>query len=109
MFTLVGLYADWTFSSCDLVTSGASAPQPSASSLALGAGALERPRGLNPEPPPPTDVGVKTGFLDATGGGPLEEGMLGPPEYFAPEASATFWMILSGVRSASERAVTWTW
>jgi hypothetical protein len=53
------------------------------------------------------DVGVKTGFFAATGGGPLE-GIFGPPEYFAPEASETFCIIFSGVRSASERAVTWT-
>lgn len=69
------------------------------------AGALERPNGLNPEPPPPVCVGVKTGFFAATGGGP-PEGMFGPPEYLAPDASETFWMIFSGERSASERAVT---
>jgi hypothetical protein len=63
---------------------------------------------LNPWPPPPIDFGVKTGFLAATGGGP-PEGMFAPPEYFAPEASETFWMIFSGLRSASDRAVTWTW
>ena len=109
MLTLVGLYAVPTFSSCDLVTSGASAPHPSASSSPLGAGARERPSGLNADPPPPTFVGVKTGFFAATGGGPLDEGILAPPVYLAPDASDTFWMILSGVRSASERAVTCTW
>lgn len=30
-------------------------------------------------------------------------------EYFEPEASATFCIIPSGVRSRSERAVIWTW
>jgi hypothetical protein len=55
------------------------------------------------------DVGVKTGFFAATGGGPREAGTSGAPPYLAPDASATFSTILSGVRSASERAVTWTW
>jgi hypothetical protein len=52
---------------------------------------------------------VKTGFFAATGGGPPEEGTFPPPEYLAPDASDTFCTILSGLRSASERAVTWTW
>lgn len=34
----------------------------------------------------------------------------GPPlEYLEPDASETFSTIDSGVRSRSERAVTWTW
>jgi len=55
-------------------------------------------------------VGVKAGFEAtagfveaATGGG---ASLL---EYFEPEASATFWMMPSGVRSRSDRAVIWTW
>jgi hypothetical protein len=54
-------------------------------------------------------VGVKAGFADiagfvdvATGGG------ASPAEYLEPEESATFFMMPSGVRSLSERAVIWT-
>lgn len=109
MLTFVGVYAVPTFSSWLLVTSGASSPQPSASVGAEGAGALDRePNGLKAAEPPPTRVGWKTGF-DATGGGPpLLAGAFGPPPYFAPDASATFCVMLSGVRSRSERAVTCT-
>lgn len=74
------------------------------------AGARERsPSGLNPEDPPPTRVGVNTGLEEAGGGGPLEVGIEPPPEYLEPEASATFWMMLSGVRSRSDLAVISTW
>ena len=54
-------------------------------------------------------VGVKTG-LEATGGGARagSEPAL-PAEYLAPEASATFWTMVSGTRSLSDLAVIWTW
>lgn len=92
-----------TLSSWVLVTGGASAPHPSASTLASDL--LVALDGI-----PELCVGVKTGLeaieglvAAATGGG---ASLL---EYFAPEASATFRMMLSGVRSRSERAVIWTW
>jgi len=110
MLTLVGLYAEETFSSCDLVTCGASSPQPSPSAPCVAEGcARERPpNGLKP-PEPPTLLGMKTG-LDATGGaGPLDWVVAAPPLYFEPDESATFWTMLSGVRSLSDRAVIWTW
>lgn len=55
-------------------------------------------------------VGVNTGF-DATTGFGAAVGATGvlPAEYFEPEASATFWIMPSGVRSRSDRAVIWTW
>lgn len=43
------------------------------------------------------------GLIEAVGGGAVAE------EYFAPEASATFWIMLSGERSRSDRAVICTW
>jgi hypothetical protein len=58
--------------------------------------------GLNP--PPPIRVGVKTGF-EATGGGGACNSDIVVDEYFEPEASATFCIILSGLRSWSDRAV----
>jgi hypothetical protein len=59
---------------------------------------------------PPDRVGVKTG-LDAGGlGGPdAAGGGAELEEYLAPEASATFCTMPSGVRSESDRAVIWTW
>jgi hypothetical protein len=71
--------------------------------------ALELANGLKPEFPPDR-VGLNAG-LDAVGGGGPEDDGAGadPAEYFAPDASATFWTMLSGLRSRSERAVTWTW
>jgi hypothetical protein len=80
MLTFVGLYADSTFSSCERVTSGASAPHPSASVSWWEGVARARPSGLKAAPPPPTWVGVKTGFLAATGGGLLAAGRVGAPE-----------------------------
>jgi hypothetical protein len=53
-------------------------------------------------------VGVNTGF-DATAGAAVGAAEALPAEYFEPEASATFWIMPSGVRSRSDRAVTWTW
>ena len=65
--------------------------------------------GLGPDnglklPPPPIRVGVKTGFEVTGGGGPRDPGIVAD-EYFEPEASATFCIILSGLRSWSDRAV----
>jgi hypothetical protein len=60
--------------------------------------------------PVPLCVGVNTGFDGTTGFGATagaDEAL--PAEYLAPEASATFRAILSGVRSRSDRAVIWTW
>lgn len=95
------------------MTGGASAPQPSSSTFA-SFGASERSRGpvkgLKRLPPPPLlRVGVKTGFEDTGGWGPLLLEDAAPAEYLEPEASDTFWTIDSGVRSRSERAVIWTW
>lgn len=61
---------------------------------------------------PPDLVGVKTGLL-AMGGGPVdvepeETGACESAEYFEPEESATRWIIPSGVRWPSARAVIWT-
>lgn len=86
---MVGLYAGATFSSCDLTTGGASAPQPSSSAFG-SCFVLELSKGLKPEPPLDL-VGLKAG-LDAIGGGGPEEdgGGAVPAEYFAPDASATF-------------------
>ena len=55
-------------------------------------------------------MGLNTG-LDATAGFGAAAGAAEalPAEYFEPDASATFWTIPSGVRSRSDRAVTWTW
>src|SRR6266480_4034984 len=106
ILTFVGLYAGATFSSCVLVTGGASAPHPSLSVCSCGWATRDRdPRGLNGEPLPAMAVGVNTGFDEAGGLGPLADGIFPPPEYFEPEASATFCMIESGVRSRSDRAV----
>lgn len=69
----------------------------------------ELAKGLKPEVATLDRVGLKAG-LEAVGGGGPEEvlgGLLGA-EYFAPEASATFCTMPSGVRSRSERAVIWT-
>jgi hypothetical protein len=71
-------------------------------------GATRARIGLYP-PPPLLCVGVKAGFevtdgfvAAATSGGAL------PAEYFDPEASATFCMIPSGVKSRSDLAVICT-
>ena len=107
----MGLYAGATFSSCDLVTGGASWPQPSSSTFVSFLPGRERELAKGLKPTFPDDrVGLKTGF-DAVGGGALLGGAVVelPAEYFAPEASATFWTMLSGVRSRSDRAVIWTW
>jgi len=60
---------------------------------------------------PPDRLGVKAG-LEATGGGGLEAGVTAGPceeaEYLEPDASPTRWIIPSGVRSPSARAVIWT-
>lgn len=105
MLTLVGLYADATFSSCDLTTGGASAPQPSSSTFESFFLARELANGLKPDAAVDL-VGLKTGFEATGGGGPEDGGGAAlPAEYFAPDASATFWTMLSGVRSRSDRAV----
>jgi hypothetical protein len=71
----------------------------------VGGFALELANGLKLELPPDR-VGLKAGLF-AGGGGPDDEGDGAlPAEYFAPDASATFCTIPSGVRSRSERAVT---
>ena len=90
------------------MTGGASAPHPSSSTFAFGLD-LELAKGLKLEVPLER-VGLKTG-LEANGGGGPEDAGGGAllEEYFAPEASATFLTMLSGVRSRSERAVIWTW
>ena len=108
MLTFVGLYAGATFSSCDLITGGASAPHPSSSTFGSFALPLELANGLKPEVAVDR-VGLKAGF-DASGGG-SEDGVGAtlPAEYLAPDASATFLTMPSGVRSRSERAVIWTW
>jgi hypothetical protein len=68
----------------------------------------ELAKGLNPEVPDDR-VGLKAGLEAVGGGGPLDGGGAElPAEYFEPEASATFWTMLSGVRSRSDRAVIWT-
>lgn len=109
MFTFVGLYAGATFSNCDLIIGGASAPHPSSSAFAsLCVRTLVLANGLKP-PETPDLVGLKTGFEATGGGGPDCEAVDPPPEYLAPEASETFCTILSGVRSRSDRAVIWTW
>lgn len=66
--------------------------------------------GLKPLEPPPTEVGVKTGFEETGGEGPLDKaaGVLSP-EYLDPDASATFRTMPSGERSLSDLAVTCTW
>jgi hypothetical protein len=58
----------------------------------------------------PVLVGVNAGLL-ATGSvlGTAVTGEARSGVYFAPEASPTFCIIPSGVRSPSERAVIWTW
>lgn len=107
----MGLYADCTFSICERVTGGASTPHPSSSTLPSFCALLDRgpARGLNPVPAPDL-VGVNAGFEVTGGGGPEEDGGGAlPAEYFAPEASSTFCIMPSGVRSRSERAVIWTW
>lgn len=87
---------------------GASAPQPSSSAFASFC-VLARvlANGLKP-PDTPERVGLKTGFEATGGGGPPCALVEAPPEYFAPDASATFCTMLSGVRSRSDRAVIWT-
>jgi len=109
MFTFVGLYAGWTFSNCDLVTGGASAPHPSSSVLLESWPGRDRElaSGLKAALPPDR-VGLKAGF-EVMGGGPVDvfTGAALPAEYFAPEASETFCTIPSGVRSRSDRAVIW--
>jgi hypothetical protein len=88
------------------VTCGASAPHPSSSTGPDdGAARALAPRGLKPEPPLPEIVGVKTGLEEMGGGGPSDFGIELAPEYFEPEASATFCTIASGVRSRSDLAV----
>lgn len=78
---------------------------PSCAPLCLS---LEFARGLKEELPP-VRVGVKAGFEETGGAGPVEaEGAL-PAEYLEPDASATFCTMPSGVRSRSDRAVIWTW
>lgn len=89
---------------------GASAPHPSASTFPLcWVLDLDPAKGLKP-PTPPDLVGLKAG-LEATGGAGPEDGVEAAllEEYFAPEASATFFTMPSGVRSRSDRAVIWTW
>lgn len=54
-------------------------------------------------------VGVNAGFEATDGFVAAATGGASPLEYFEPEASATFWVILSGLRSRSDRAVIWTW
>lgn len=66
-------------------------------------------KGLKPPPPALLRVGVKAGLEETGGGGPLLLGSDPPPEYLEPEASDTFLMMDSGVRSRSDRAVIWTW
>ena len=109
MLTFVGLYAGATFSSCDLTTGGASAPHPSSSTFESFCLARELANGLKPEAAEDR-VGLKAGFEATGGGGPEDDGGAAlPAEYFAPDASATFWTMASGVRSRSDRAVIWTW
>lgn len=107
---MVGLYAGCTFSICERVTGGASAPHPSSSTFPpfWALFDLELAKGLNPAPAPDL-VGVNAGFEATGGGGPEDGGGALPAEYFAPEESATFCTIPSGVRSRSDRAVIWTW
>jgi hypothetical protein len=62
---------------------------------------------------PPDLVGVKTGLLATGGRGPVdvepeEMGAWESDEYFEPEESATRWIMPSGVRWPSARAVIWT-
>lgn len=106
--TFVGLYADSTFSSVLRETCGALDPQPSfSSSPAFVVEVLERALVAAKERDPAAlCVGVKTGLEAIGGGGPLDDavGALSP-EYLEPEASSTLRMILSGVRSRSDRAV----
>ncbi len=65
----------------------------------------ELPKGLNPPTPLLLTVGVKAGFEDATARWLFALVLEIPAEYFEPDASATFCIIPSGVKSRSERAV----
>lgn len=85
------------------MTGGASAPHPSASAVESPDWAALARMGLYP-PPPLLCVGVKAG-LDATIGFVAAATGGAPAEYFEPDASATFCMIPSGVRSRSDLAV----
>jgi hypothetical protein len=70
---------------------------------------LELAKGLKLDAPPDR-VGLKAGLEVTGGGGPDDGGGAAlPAEYLAPDASATFCTMLSGVRSRSDRAVIWTW
>ncbi len=92
------------------MTGGASSPQPSASTFVffVALGRLLAIKGLKTPPLALLREGVKTGFDETGGGGPLLAATIPPPEYFEPDASDTFWTIDSGVRSRSERAVICT-
>ena len=70
---------------------------------------LEFAKGLKAPAAPLLRVGVKAGFEDTGGGGPLLAEACGAPEYLEPDASETFRTIDSGVRSRSDLAVTCTW
>ena len=108
---MVGWYAEGTFSSSVLVIGGASSPQPSLSTLRLFVGpclVLEPARGLKAAAPALLRVGVKAGFEEMGGGGAFAVPADDPPPYLEPEASETFWIIDSGVRSRSDRAVICT-
>ena len=77
-------------------------------SLCHGGGGLEIGRDYGNTPEGGWAV-VLAGLEAVGGGGPLDSGGAElPAEYFAPEASATFWTMPSGVRSRSDRAVIWT-
>lgn len=89
------------------MTGGASGPQPS-STRVLSGRSRSGPAGVLFRAMPPDRDGVKTGFEDVGGLGAVEIAWSLPEVYLAPEASLTFFMMPSTVRSASERAVIWT-